>query len=461
MHIMLLCLSLAACSFSALARDQYQVRFDNGLETVVVRACFEGRPPERLYHNTEAGRFTAWIKAANGNVRIKEGARSLRLGALAENSCLEWKVNIGQAADLGDRRLAMRVGRDLLMEADLWFWKGPMERDIEVSVGLPAGVNFSTPWTETGRSKNTVTFRPGHSPSSWSSHIAIGHFPIIAVAAPGTEIRLAAIGPLDDAQREKFSRWIGHTAATVSAVYGRFPQSSPQVLVVPIGPRSEPVPWAHIMRGGGLAAEFFVDETRPLADFNADWTACHELSHMLLPFITRRDRWLSEGLASYYQNVLRARAGDISEKQAWQRLFEGFGRGQAGTHGGTLAQATQEGWGATMRVYWSGAAMMLLADTRLRALPESRQSLDSALQALQSCCLDNGKTWRAVDLLSELDRITGTQIFSSLYREHVHSEEFPDMGATWQELGIKTRFNRVRMVPDAPLSAVREAIMKG
>ena len=65
-----------------------------------------------------------------------------------------------------------------------------------------------------------------------------------------------------------------------------------------------------------------------------------------------------------------------------------------------------------MRVYWSGAAMMLMADTRLRAASGGRQSLDSALQSLQHCCLENGKSWRARDLLAELDRVTGTQIFS-------------------------------------------------
>ena len=182
---------------------------------------------------------------------------------------------------------------------------------------------------------------------------------------------------------------------------------------------------------------------------------------MLLPFVVHQDRWLSEGLASYYQNVLRARAGNISEKQAWQRLHEGFERGAAGTHGGTLAEAAQAGWDSTMRVYWSGAALMLMADTRLRAMSGNRQSLDSALQALQLCCLDNGKSWRALDLLTELDRITGTQIFSTLYSEHVSNEAFPDLRQTWQALGIKTRFNRVRMGSDAPLSGVRDAIMKG
>jgi hypothetical protein len=107
-----------------------------------------------------------------------------------------------------------------------------------------------------------------------------------------------------------------------------------------------------VVRGGGLAAEFFVDETAPLQALQADWTASHELSHILLPYVSRSDRWLSEGLASYYQYILLARNGVIDERTAWQGMFDGFGRGRSGTRGGTLAEVTRQGWEHTMRVYW-------------------------------------------------------------------------------------------------------------
>ena len=125
------------------------------------------------------------------------------------------------------------------------------------------------------------------------------------------------------------------------------------------------------MRGGGVAAEFFVDETRSLDSFREDWTAAHELSHMLLPFVTRNDRWLSEGLASYYQNVLRARDGRLSEEQAWQKLHSGFERGRAGSGSSSEAKASSSGWGSIMHIYWSGAAIMLMADSELRMLSDS------------------------------------------------------------------------------------------
>ena len=139
----------------------------------------------------------------------------------------------------------------------------------------------------------------------------------------------------------------------------------------PCRPQREPVPWAHVLRGGGVAAEFYVDRTRSLDELRRDWTATHELSHMLLPYINRGDAWLSEGFASYYQNVLRARAGMLAPEQAWNKLYRGFQRGRDGTRGRTLAEASRSMGRdrAFMRVYWSGAAIALTPEGGEHWLP--------------------------------------------------------------------------------------------
>jgi predicted metalloprotease with PDZ domain len=114
-----------------------------------------------------------------------------------------------------------------------------------------------------------------------------------------------------------------------------------------------------------------------------------------------------------------------------------------------------------MRVYWSGAAIMLKADSELRLLSGGRQSLDSALAALQECCFDPERTWHARELLSELDWITGTSVFSDLYREHVMDDEFPDVEYTFEQLGLVLRSDAIQFDPDAPWGRIRYYIMKG
>jgi len=75
--------------------------------------------------------------------------------------------------------------------------------------------------------------------------------------------------------------------------------------------------------------------------------------------------------------------------------------------------------------------------------------------------MENGKTWRARDMFRQLDALTETKIFSQLYAKYVHDNDFPDMRATWQNLGVSTRRDRVSLYEDAPMASVRSAIMKG
>ena len=281
------------------------------------------------------------------------------------------------------------------------------------------------------------------------------------LTVPGGRLELAIPGDITDAQASKLTRWVRRSVDAVTPVFGFFPREHTQVVVVPIGRRNEPVPWAHVVRGGGPGVQFYVDETRPLAEFDADWTATHEFSHLLLPYVTRRDRWLSEGLASYYQNVLRARDGRLDDDEAWQKLYEGFQRGVRATRRESLEAATRGGRGSTMRVYWSGAAMMLQADTALRKHSGGAQSLDTALLRFHDGCLEEGKLWTAREVMTALDRLTGTDIFMTVYADNVPSHRFPDVETTLEQLGLDPGYTRMRTNDAAPLAAVRDAIMSG
>ncbi len=388
---------------------------------------------------------------------------------MADNSCINWTVDLARATAAGDNRLAFRSEDSILTAADLWFWRDNDRRPIVVEMLVPAGMEISTPWAEFANDVHTnetgvarFGFRPDATAATRSSRIAIGRFKVQTIHSGGAQIKLAAIGKLSSRQRTKIGAWISQTADSLTSVYNRFPQQRTQVLVVPIGNRKDAVPWAHVLRGGGIGIEFFIDENRALDEYTSDWTATHEFSHLLLPYVTGRDRWLSEGLASYYQNVLRARDGRLSEQQAWQKLHEGFERARNGSYQGSLARASRAGYGATMRIYWSGAAMMLKADAELRRLSSGRQSLDSALARLNTCCLQNDKRWRARDLLEQLDTLTGTTVFSELYNEHIKNDKrFPDVSETFAQLGVNTREPRVKLEPKAPWSRIRYYIMNG
>ncbi len=444
---------------TASGEDQYRVEFSEDLGSVTVEACFDGDPPRQLYRNAKAERFTEWVRSDGRELDHRSGVGRLSLRGLNAGDCVEWRVDLRAAAELKDHRLALRIDDDLLTSGDLWFWRDDDRRRIRIKADLPEGISLSAPWKERIAESGRRSYFPDRTPASWSSKIAVGGFPIRRLPVAGTELRVAVLGQLGSSQQEDLAHWIKESADSVVSVHGRFPQTAPQILVTAIGAQREAVPWAHVTRGGGPAAIFYVDENRPISEFRSDWTATHELSHFLLPSVSSQDRWLSEGLASYYQNVLRARDGRLTEQQAWQKLNAGFERGKRATKGGSLAHATRSGWGATMRVYWSGAAMMLKADARLRALSGGRQSLDSALDGLQGCCFEEGRNWRAKDLFTELDQLTGFSVFSELYADHVTDNDFPEMDNTYELLGIEPRPGSIRLNPNAPWGRIRIAIM--
>jgi len=443
----------------AQAEDRYSMRFDHDLGAVTVEACFDGNPPRHIHRSSEARLYTEWVRAAGRDIQHRSARDRLALKGLNAGDCLSWRVNLAAATASNNRRLALRVEDATLADGGLLFWRDADRRAIRIEVELPADASLSVPWKEAVGEGGRRVYFPERTPASWSSRIAVGQFDVRRIAVGGSEIRLAVLGGVGRKARRDIESWISETALSLTSVYGRFPQPQAQVLVVGAGKQSEAVPWAHAVRGGGAAVEFYIDAGRPLDEFRSDWTATHEFSHLLLPHVSRQDRWFSEGLASYYQNVLRARDGRLTELEAWQKLDAGFERGKRATRDGSLARATRSGWGATMRVYWSGAAMMLKADAQLRALSDGRQSLDSALESLQACCFRETRSWRAKELFAELDRLTGYGVFGELYQKHVPDDEFPDVDRTYALLGVVPRSGSVSLNPDAPWGRIRFFIM--
>ena len=148
------------------------------------------------------------------------------------------------------------------------------------------------------------------------------------------------------------------------------------MLIVPVTPEGgEPVVFGQSTRGAGHGVTLFVDAAQPAAAFDRDWVAVHELSHLFHPYLGDRGSWLAEGLATYYQNVLRARAGLITPAQAWEQIDAGFARGRRATRAGDVSlQSAAEGEGRHpnfMRIYWAGTAY--LARSRHGAQAHQRQ----------------------------------------------------------------------------------------
>ena len=280
---------------------------------------------------------------------------------------------------------------------------------------------------------------------------------------PGATLHIEVRQPVTKHKAAEIIEWLRSTSSHISLAYGRFPNPSPHVVVIPTQDRAwgsdSPVPFGRVTRNGEERIELYVDAERPIDEYYDDWTATHEFSHLMLPYVGERHRWISEGFASYYQNVLMSRAGQYTPRQAWQKLYSGMERGRISRPDLTLNEAADAGVRqARMKIYWSGAAIALLADIELRERSGGRESLDVALDRLQQCCLPSQRTWSGPELFTKLDALIDGAVFMPLYRRYANSEGFPDFGATFERIGINADDGAVGLQRDAPLAHIRDAI---
>ena len=270
-------------------------------------------------------------------------------------------------------------------------------------------------------------------------------------------LRVEVVDVDDPARVAVLQRWVRESVEATKTRSGGFPLRSAYVRVQQIDSRdSSPVPWGQTRRRDEVGVLLYVRRDADYKDLRSDWTAVHELSHLYHPYLGDRGRWLAEGLASYYQNVFRARAGMIDADEAWERLDAGFRRGQAATSGVRL-DAIGRGRGGTMRVYWAGAAYWLEADLALRR--ERGTSLDAVLDEYARCCLDGNATLAPDAFIAALDHITGGELLTALYRRHAALREFPALDSAYRQLGIERSGNGLRLAGTRDAVRLRNAIM--
>jgi hypothetical protein len=395
-------------------------------------------------------------------VVARPGSSVMRFRLPSDDDCVEWTSDLEVIAAANRMNVGYRTRESLLFAPGTWFWRPPVltaNRDIEFEVALPEGMQISVPWQPVPGER--LRFRHGHMPLDWPGLMAVGKLKVDSFETPGGHFRLAITDGPARVDPVIVRRWLRAGALAVATLQGGFPVSeSVQLLVIPLHEGYDAAPWAQTNRGGGPAVHLFMNAGADWAIFRDDWIATHELAHLALPYVRRSDAWLPEGFASYYQHVLRARLGIISNESAWQALHEGFMRGNRNTADGTLYDDSRQmqAQGRMMRVYWSGAAIALQADVTLRLQTDNAWSLDRVLREFNACCRKPERTWNARDLVAKFDEISGTEIFDSLYRAHVHTRHFPRLDDTWTVLGIEIENGEVRL-RDGEGVKLRRAIM--
>jgi hypothetical protein len=249
---------------------------------------------------------------------------------------------------------------------------------------------------------------------------------------------------------EPLLQWIKRSEGIVAAYYGRFPTSSLRIQVVPQDGGG--------VRGGQTWAGFIriqVGRDVSPAQLMDDWVLVHEMTHLALPDMGEAQSWFSEGLAVYVEGIARVQAGNRTQEDVFTEQMRQMPRG--------MPQPGDRGLDHThtwARTYWGGAMFCFLADVEIHRRTGNRLGLQDAMRAVVRASGGLASDWPISRVFDIADQATGTKVLEEMYAQMRDEPVTPDLQDLWAKLGVVSDGGSVKLHDDAPLAAIRLAIMK-
>lgn len=443
-------------SFAKSNQDNITIDYKSASQSFNIKHCFF-RAPEYLEAPSKQ------LRSATELVHWQGRPESFHYGDIDlpndKTGCLTYhlKGNYGE----NNSRLKKHHPKNLLLKIDELLWRPNDFRQRAmpiVRINHDQSTAVSAPWRLIQRSALFTEYQMKPTPRYSDGFLVIGPIKSDEIFLGDSRLRLAVLPGKYAHKTTMIKQWIKTMASSVANISGEFPLKDVQVIVIMIDGQGEEVPWGQVNRAGGEGVLFVVNGNAKQVDLFSDWTAAHEFSHLLTPY-TPNDRWLSEGFASYHQNISRLKNGLLDEKTAWNKLISGFERGKKSAskrNAPTLKFANRK---HNMQMYWGGAVIALKAEVALQQQTQGRMTLSDALAGVQRCCLGTGRGWSAQELFTELDRISDTNVFSQLYETEVKKQAYPEFEKLLAQLGIrKTYYGGIVLNDSAPLSSMRKKI---
>ena len=439
---------VAALSAALLATTQWTYEVTAGAGALAVVAKFPPASGEE-FEVQGTDEFVSDVQVA-GRAAPRTG-HGWRIPGCWRGCTITYRFALAAAASADDADVATRFGSVIESPPASWLLV-PRARirgaTIQFRVTSPSGERFA------------VGLPPGDEPGTYqlpaealplSPYAAFGRLETTEVRI-GTQSLQVAIAPSRrDLSGREVLEWISQQARAVAAYFGRVPVDHTLVLVLPTEGRGV---HGRTLGGGGATVLFWLGTGATRATLQRDWVLVHELVHTALPSLQRyAHRWAEEGLATYVEPIIRARAGQISDARFWRDLVEGLPQGlpRAGDRG---LDATPT-WG---RTYWGGALFWLLADLEIRERTRGARSLGDALRAVIQKSGGIAARWPLARVLREGDLGVGVLVLEELHARMGPTAAPVDLDGLFERLGVRASGSEVRFDDRAPLARVREAI---
>jgi hypothetical protein len=261
-----------------------------------------------------------------------------------------------------------------------------------------------------------------------------------------------------DLARPDLLEWVNQSAMAVAHYFGRFPVAAARVAVSSRDGRqgvSGGRTWGYGAGNHGVHTRVSIGQHTTVGELKRDWVLTHEFVHYGFPDMPDRNHWIEEGLATYVEPIARVGVGTQSAPIAWFEMIRDMPQGQP--KAGDEGLDNTHTWG---RTYWGGAIFCLLADIAIRKNTRNAKGLRDALRAIVAAGGNIEVQWPLERALETGDKAVGGTSLMSLYRQMGENASPVDLPALWKELGVERQGDSAVFNDNAPLAAIRQAILR-
>ena len=432
----------------------YQVTASRGgLDGLAVDVRFAPMTEGTLHVDDDAAPFVRDVAYASGAEWVSVPNRgSLWAVPCAAGCRVRYRYDLRQAAaKLDDPETAIGAGDVLVAPPATWLL-GPTAGGGRFRLHM----TIDRPWRFASAmlpppGAPTDTFEAPTESLESSSFAAFGAFSTETIDR-GPMRANVVVGPgLLPLSSADVAHWVATAVDAIAAYYGRAFVDRVLVIVLPGEPGSPTR--GETLGDGGPAVLVRAARGLTVAALKEDWVVTHELLHVSLPSLGREHAWLGEGIATYVEPIVRARAGLVGPEVYWRELVEGLPQGlpEAGDQGLERTSA----WG---RTYWGGALFCFVADVTIRQQTGNRRSFDDALRGIVAGGADVEAHWTVEHFIEVADGATGTHVLADLHRTLALAPGSVDLTGMLQRLGVQVQAGRVTFDDRAPLAPIRRAM---
>jgi hypothetical protein len=403
----------------------------------------------------ESARF---VHVVGGVPATAAAAGRWQLSSPARDARLRYRVDLEAAATRVHRfDTALRIGHSLIAPASTFLLQPePLEVGvpIDLTVHVPPGEEFASGLSPVGNAIDHH-FRLQAHEMSVATYSIFGHFTQNAVSLPGSTIAIATADGKLDAPAEVYRSWVSDSARAVSAFYGRFPAQNALVLLMPVPDRDEVV-FGKVLPQSAPGVAVLVGQHTSKAALYGDWILVHELFHIGFPSFHDEAKWLDEGSATYFEPIIRARAGYLTELEVWTQFASDMPRGLPAIEREGLEHPSD-----FRAVYWGGAIACLLADVAARERSNDAVGLEDGFRAVLAAGGNAANVWSLAEVTRVIDHALGAPILREIAEKHAQRAEPVALPTLLGRLGVRVTPSGITLDDQAELAHVRRAITFG